>query len=108
MLKQPPLHPVLVEEQIVAIWAVTNGYLDEIAVDKIREFEQEFISNLKLREKKLLQEIADKKELSEDVVKKLDSLTKDLVKTFLVRSNRSRPTQEAKESQKTDNKKGRK
>lgn len=82
VLKQPPYQPVPVEEQVVALWAVINGYMDEIAVEQVSEFEQKYIAHLKLREKKLLSDIAVKKELTDDLVKRLDKITKEFVSMF--------------------------
>lgn len=83
LLKQPPYSPVPLENQVVTLWAGANGYLDEVPVEKIREFEKEFISHLKLREKKLMSEIAEKKEIDEGNVKKLEEVTKDFAKQFM-------------------------
>ncbi len=83
VLKQPPYSPVLVEEQVVALWAVTNGYLDEVEVDKIPEFEQKYIAHLKLHGKKLLSEIASKKELDEKMTKELEKMTKEFAGSFI-------------------------
>ena len=82
ILKQPPYQPVPVEEQIAILWAVTQGYLDELPVEKVRDFENKFISHLKLKEKEILKEIAEKKELDEKLTKKLESVTKKFVETF--------------------------
>lgn len=82
ILKQPPYQPVPVEEQIVILWAATQGFLDELPVEKVREFEGKFISNLKLKEKDLLKEIKDKKELDEKLTKKLEDVTKKFVESF--------------------------
>ena len=82
ILKQPPFSPVPVEEQVVSLWAVTNGFLDEVEVEKAREFEQRYIAHLKLRNKKLLTEIAEKKELDEKMVKELEKITKEFVGMF--------------------------
>ena len=83
VLKQPPYSPVPVEEQVVALWAVTNGYMDEVEIERIKEFENRYIQHLKLREKKLLGEIASKKELDEKMIKELESVTKSFVVTFV-------------------------
>ncbi|MDD5415984.1 MAG: F0F1 ATP synthase subunit alpha [Candidatus Daviesbacteria bacterium] len=83
ILKQAPFNPVPVEEQVVSLWAVTNGFLDEIEVDKVREFEQKYIAHIKLREKKLLAEIASKKELDEKIVRELEKITKEFVGIFM-------------------------
>lgn len=82
ILKQPPYSPVPVEEQIVILWVVTNGFLDEVEVEKVKDFENRFIQHLRLREKKLLSEIATKKELDEKLTKELEKAVKDFKKTF--------------------------
>src|SRR3989338_3362341 len=80
VLKQPPFAPVPVEEQVVSLWAVTNGYMDEVEVEKVRDFEQSFIQALKLKNKKLLSEIADKKVLDEKIIKELEKIVKGVKK----------------------------
>ncbi len=82
ILKQPPYSPVALEEQVVSLWAVTNGFLDEIDVEKVREFEQRYLAQLKLREKKLMSEISDKKEVDEKTIKELEKATKEFVSMF--------------------------
>lgn len=82
VLKQPPYSPVALEEQVVILWAATNGYLDEVEVEKVAEFEQKYIAQLRLRQKKLMSEIASKKELDEKMIKELEKVTKEFVKTY--------------------------
>ncbi len=82
ILKQPPYSPVPVEEQVVVLWAATQGYLDNIEVEKVKEFEQKYIAFLRLREKKLLQEIAEKKELNEQLTRQSEEATKEFLKIF--------------------------
>jgi len=82
VLKQPPYSPVPVEEQVVILWVVTNGFLDEAEVEKVKEFEEKYIAHLKLRAKKLLSEIAEKKELDEKMTKELEKTTKEFVNIF--------------------------
>lgn len=66
VLKQLPYSPVPVEEQVAVLWAVTNGYMDEVEVEKIKDFEQKFIAYFKLRGKN----------------KELEKLTKEFVRTY--------------------------
>ncbi|MBI2020575.1 F0F1 ATP synthase subunit alpha [Candidatus Daviesbacteria bacterium] len=82
VLKQPPYSPVPLAEQVVALWAVTNGYLDEVEVEIIKDFESKYIQHLRLRNKKLLSEIATKKELDEKMVKELEKVTKEFMSIF--------------------------
>ncbi len=83
VLKQPPFSPVPVEEQVVILWAVTNGFLDEVEIGSVLEFEQKYIAQLKLREKKLLAEIAEKKTLDDGTVKGLEKITKEFAGIFI-------------------------
>lgn len=83
ILKQPPYSPVPVEEQIVILWAGTNGYLDEVPVEKVREFEKELLQKLKVSNKALVSTIADKKELDERMVKELERAIKEFTERFV-------------------------
>ena len=47
LLKQGQYAPYPVEEQVVSIWAGTNGYLDDVPVEDVLRFEGEFIDHLK-------------------------------------------------------------
>ncbi|OGE25528.1 F0F1 ATP synthase subunit alpha [Candidatus Daviesbacteria bacterium RIFCSPHIGHO2_02_FULL_39_12] len=82
ILKQPPYSPVPVEEQVVILWTVTNGYLDEVEVTRIKEFEKKYIQHLKLRNKKLMSELSEKKVLEEGMIKELEKTTKEFVGMF--------------------------
>ena len=82
ILKQLPYSPVSLDKQIVILWVGTNGYLDEIEVEKVKEFEGKYIAFLNLRNKKLMSEIAEKKELDEKMVKELEKTTKEFLNTY--------------------------
>jgi F-type H+/Na+-transporting ATPase subunit alpha len=82
VLKQPPYSPVPMEEQVVVLWAVNNGFLDEVELERVREFEEEYVKFLKLRGKKVLEAIAKEKVLDEKIAEELKKLTEDFVKTF--------------------------
>lgn len=82
ILKQPPYSPVPLEEEVVIIWAATNGFLDELPVEKVKDFEPAFLKMMRLKNKKLMAEIAEKKVLEEKTIKDLEKVTKDFVKEF--------------------------
>jgi F-type H+-transporting ATPase subunit alpha len=63
VLKQPQYDPVPVAEQVVAIYAVTTGLMDEVAVPKVREFELALREWFRARHAGLLRTIADTGEL---------------------------------------------
>lgn len=54
VLKQPQYAPVPVEEQVAIILASTKGYIDKVPVAKVKEFEKDFISLLRLQYKAVL------------------------------------------------------
>jgi len=54
VLKQPQYAPVPVEEQVAIITASTRGYLDKVPVDKVKEFETEFLQAMKNQHKAVL------------------------------------------------------
>ena len=74
LLKQDIYSPISFEKQICLLYAGINGYLDDLKVDKIKEFEERFLEYLNTRHSNLLVSIKDKKELnkeSEDELKKV-------------------------------------
>lgn len=71
ILKQPQYAPMSVANQIVILYAVTNGYLDDLPTDKISEWEQKFHEYLNTARADVLKMITEKKELSKEVEDKL-------------------------------------
>jgi F-type H+-transporting ATPase subunit alpha len=65
ILKQGQYQPLPVEKQVVIIFAGTQGLLDDVPVDAVREFEEFFYGWLERKQPALLGEIRDKKELSD-------------------------------------------
>ena len=63
VLKQPQNQPVPVEEQVVAIYAVTNGFVDDLPTSDVRRFEAELITYIKSSNPQILEEIRNTKEL---------------------------------------------
>jgi F-type H+/Na+-transporting ATPase subunit alpha len=73
ILKQPVFSPMPLEKQVTVVYAVNNGYLDNIDVDKVRAFETSFNKFMENSYADLLNTIATKKELtheSEEILKK--------------------------------------
>src|SRR5574341_362487 len=77
VLKQPQYQPMPVEKQIAVIYAVNNGFLDEVAVGKIREWEQGFHEFMDARHAALLKEIRAGKVLTDALVAKLEAAIKE-------------------------------
>ena len=82
MLKQPQYKPMPVEEEVVAIFAGVKGYLDEIELNRVREFEEKALLDLRANHSELLEEIAEKKIVSEDLEKRLNDFYKNFLRQF--------------------------
>lgn len=54
VLKQPQYAPVPVEEQVAIITASTRGYIDKVPVDKVKEFEKDFLDLMKSQHKNVM------------------------------------------------------
>jgi F-type H+-transporting ATPase subunit alpha len=81
-LKQGQYEPIAVEKQILIIFAVSNGYLDDYPVESVKKYEKELNSFFESKYSDLLTEIRTKKELTDDIRGKilaaLDELRKQL------------------------------
>jgi F-type H+/Na+-transporting ATPase subunit alpha len=67
LLKQGQYQPLAVEKQVVIIFAGTQGLLDDLPVESVREFETFFYGWLERKNPEMLTEIRDKKELSDSL-----------------------------------------
>ena len=82
ILKQDQYAPMLMENQVAILYALTNGFLDDVAVEKIRTWEADFQKYINSSAKEVLTLIAEKKELTEDVVAKLEKVIKDFKEVY--------------------------
>ncbi|EPE5794154.1 F0F1 ATP synthase subunit alpha [Campylobacter jejuni] len=71
LLKQPPYSPLSVEKQVVLIFAGTKGFLDDIAVSRIKEFEDEIYPFIEAKHPDIFEQIRSKKALDSDLEEKL-------------------------------------
>lgn len=71
-IKQPPHKPIAVEDQVAIFYAVTHGLLDDIPVDKIAAFEDQFLAFLHDKRQGLRNAIAIQRELSPELAQGLD------------------------------------
>ena len=59
VLKQPQYAPIAIERQVAVLYALTKGYMDDIPVDKIKEFEEGLINYTENNTKKFYKEIME-------------------------------------------------
>jgi F-type H+/Na+-transporting ATPase subunit alpha len=82
VIKQPQYQPLSVEKQVVILWVVTNGFLDDVPTARIREFEQNFYRFLESEHADVLTTLASKPELTDDIVDSLRKATTQFKETF--------------------------
>jgi F-type H+-transporting ATPase subunit alpha len=82
VLKQGQFAPFPVEDQVMSIWAVTNGYMDEVPVEEVERFERELLDHLRSNHPDIGKEIVESGNLDDDTVEKLKSAVADFRDSF--------------------------
>ena len=86
LLKQPQYSPYPVERQVVAIWAGTNGYLDDVPLEDVGRFEHDFLDYIQRERSGIYDAIRESKVLSDDTASALKEAIEDFRKNFTVSS----------------------
>src|SRR5256884_9551388 len=71
LLKQPQYRPMPVEQEVMVIYAGTKGYLDDVPLTKIADFQNQFLAFVDSSAAALRHELAEKKDLTEDLENQL-------------------------------------
>ena len=82
LLKQPQYRPVPVEEQVVSIFAGTNGYLDKVAVRDIGRFESTMLAAMRERGGDILSGIRTEKQITDAIKAKLKAFLDSFAASF--------------------------
>jgi F-type H+-transporting ATPase subunit alpha len=77
VLKQRQFTPYPVEEQVMSIWAATNGFLDDLPVERVQEFEAGLLDHLRSRHSGIGETIRDTGKLEDDTIEQLRTAVKD-------------------------------
>ncbi len=80
VLKQDQYQPLAVEHEAAVIYAVTNGFLDEIPLEKVKDWEEKYHSFLKLQKKSVLEKIV--KDWTPEIENELKSAIVEFNKSF--------------------------
>lgn len=81
ILKQPQFSPVAVEKQVAIVYAGVKGLFRTVPVDKVREFEKEYLQQLELRHPEVLRELKSGK-FNDDLTGVLETVAKELVSKY--------------------------
>ena len=82
ILKQGQYVPMDVVLQVLSVYAVTSGKLDTLPVDDVIRFEQEFHQYMTTAKEAFLDQLRDKRELTEDLKAELDNCIADFKASF--------------------------
>jgi F-type H+-transporting ATPase subunit alpha len=77
LLKQPQYKPMATEQEVMVVYAGTKGYLDEVPVNRVQEFQNSFLQYVETSASALRNDLAAKKELSEDIETRLKQALSD-------------------------------
>ena len=77
LLKQPQYKPMSTEQEVMVVYAGTKGYLDEVPVSRVQEFQNSFLQYVDTSAAALRNDLSAKKELTEDIEKRLKDILAD-------------------------------
>ena len=80
-LNQNERSPMAVEEQVVVIYAATNGFVDRVAVDRVPEFHEDLVSRMRAEHADVLEKIAGGK-WDDDIVETVHDAVEEFAEDF--------------------------
>ena len=82
VLKQGQYQPLPIEEQVCVIFAGVRGYLDKLAVEKVTDYEERLLGELRDKGQDILTSVRSEREISEETDKKLAAFLDDFTSAF--------------------------
>jgi F-type H+-transporting ATPase subunit alpha len=82
LFKQIQYNPIPVEEQVAVLWAMQNGYLDPVPVERVKEFQTKLQDYLQTRKESVLASIRTKKAIDKDLEAELATALNDFKATW--------------------------
>ena len=82
LLKQPQYQPMPVAEQVASLYAGTRGFMDDVPVEAVRKFEDEFLDYMRNSKADILKDIVEKKALDENIETRLKAALEEFKKGF--------------------------
>lgn len=84
ILKQPQYKPMAVEKQVMILFAASRNYIMDIPVERISEFEEEFLDYMDTHHREIGDEIKEKQVISDELSDKLRNAIEEFKKIFLI------------------------
>jgi F-type H+-transporting ATPase subunit alpha len=82
VFKQPQYNPITVEVQVAVLWAMQNGYIDAVPLDRVKEFQNQLADFLTTRKSGLLAKIGKERTLSDALKAELKSAVDEFVESW--------------------------
>jgi F-type H+/Na+-transporting ATPase subunit alpha len=82
VLKQKQYSPFKVEDQVISIWTVTNGYMDDLPVEKISDFEEKLLDQVRTRHSGIGEKIVETGKLEEDLEEQLKKAVEEFKSSY--------------------------
>jgi F-type H+-transporting ATPase subunit alpha len=82
ILKQPQYQPLAVEKQVMIVYAATKGFLDSVAIEDVRRYEEELYRFLETRHAAVLSGLAEKKIIDDELKAGIEAALKDFGQQF--------------------------
>jgi F-type H+-transporting ATPase subunit alpha len=82
IFKQPQYNPVPIEIQVAVIWVVQNGYVDDVPVDRVKEFQAKVTEFLVTRKSELLAKIARERAINDELTGQLKAVADEFKQTW--------------------------
>ena len=82
ILKQPQYQPLPIEKQVAIIYAATNGYLDSVPVDRLRQYEEQLYRFFDVHQPGVLKAVGEKKILDDELKGQLNAALEEFSKDF--------------------------
>ncbi|MBA3763316.1 MAG: F0F1 ATP synthase subunit alpha, partial [Chthoniobacterales bacterium] len=82
LFKQTQYNPISVEEQVAVLWAMQNGYLDSVPVEKVKAFQVKLQDYLRMRKESILKSIVTKKAIDKELETELAAALDEFKSTW--------------------------
>jgi F-type H+-transporting ATPase subunit alpha len=82
IFKQPQYSPIPFEVQVAVIWAVQNGYVDDVPLDRVKEFQAKLTEFMSTRKAELLRKIVLERAMSAALTAELKAATDQFKETW--------------------------
>ena len=89
VLKQPQYQPLPVEQQILIIFASTNGFLDAIAENEVAAYEQDLYRFMETRHADVVKRLVDEKKIDDQLKANITSAVKEFTEQFTAARKRA-------------------